>query len=234
MKRYALAILVISLVSAGCGAIQETSRRTMETGIYNVSIRENKKFYTVVDDDKITLYPALKTKAGWQANTDSASTIYLSLTNAGNRSITFTKRSFDLDVLTIPFKYRPYTSGFPNQLNTNFNGAGYIGHRSDCYLLSYDKNALNAYERRMNHFAYSLGFFGGFGATSMNSFVTNNQVQSEYDGVVITKGIGGLIGLGNLTFGAAIGFDHLLDNNRKAWIYQGKPWVGLTVGLNLN
>ncbi len=64
--------------------------------------------------------------------------------------------------------------------------------------------------------------------------VINNRIATEYDGVVIRKGIAGLIGIGNLTFGAAIGLDHLMDKNRKMWIYQSKPWAGFTVGLNLN
>ena len=50
----------------------------------------------------------------------------------------------------------------------------------------------------------------------------------------ITKGIAGLIGVGEFTFGAALGFDNLLDKNRKAWIYQDKPWIGFTVGFNIN
>lgn len=207
----------------------------METGIYKVNNKQNKFFYTVVEEDKILLYPVAKTKEGPVANTTAASAILVSSANEGDkRSITFISRSFDVDVLTILFKYRPYNSGFPNQLNTNFNAAGYIGHRSDLYKLSYDKNPLNVYLRRMNHFAYSIGFFGGLGATSMNSFVTNDRVIAEYDGVVITKGISGMIGIGNLTFGAAIGLDHLMDKNNKVWIYQAKPWTGFTVGLNLN
>jgi hypothetical protein len=68
----------------------------------------------------------------------------------------------------------------------------------------------------------------------MNPFVTNNNIQSEYDGVVITKGIAGLIGVGEFTFGGAVGFDNLMDKNRNTWIYQGKPWLGFTVGFNIN
>ena len=30
------------------------------------------------------------------------------------------------------------------------------------------------------------------------------------------------------------GIDHLMDKNRKLWIYRGQPWIGLTIGLNLN
>lgn len=68
----------------------------------------------------------------------------------------------------------------------------------------------------------------------MNPFVTNDYIQSEYDGFIITKGIAGLIGVGEFTFGGAINFDQLMDKNRKAWIYQGKPWLGITVGFNIN
>jgi hypothetical protein len=218
-----------------CSAIKETSKHQMETGIYKVSNQENKRFYTVVEEDKITLFPVAKTKEGWIANTDTASTIFLLAANpVSKQEIKFFTRSFDLDVLTILFKYRPYTTGFPSQLNTNFNGAGYLGHRSDYYILSYDKDPLNGYQRRMSHFAYSIGFFGGLGATTMNPFVTTNQLQLEYDGVVITKGIVGLIGVGEFTFGSAVGFDHLMDKNHKVWIYQGKFWVGFTVGFNIN
>ena len=80
----------------------------------------------------------------------------------------------------------------------------------------------------------SFGLFAGLGATTMNTFVTNNGVSSEYDGVLFTKGIAVMAGVGNLTFGLAFGIDHLMDNNHKTWIYQAKPWLGLTVGLNLN
>lgn len=230
-----LYILSIFFISIGCSAIKETSNHQMETSIYKVSNQKNKRFYAVVEEDKITLHPVVKTKQGWIANTDTGAAIHLLAANPASRQpITFTTRSFDLDVLTILFKYRPYTAGFPNQLTTNFNGAGYIGHRSDLYILSYDASPLNSYQRRMSHFGYSIGFFGGLGATAMNPFVTNNRVMSEYDGVLITKGIAGLIGVGNLTFGVAIGLDHLMDKNRKVWIYQTKPWTGFTVGLNLN
>lgn len=235
MKQFSLYILFISTITIGCSAIKETSKHQMETGIYKIRNRQNKHYYAVIEDESVALHPVSKTKAGWIADTSVALAIKLDAANSTNRqSITFVNRSFDLDVITILFKYRPYNSGFPNQLNTNFNAAGYIGHRTDLYILTYDKNPLNSYQRRMSHFGYSLGFFGGLGSTQMNPFVSNNNVQSEYDGVVFTKGIAGMIGIGDLTFGVAIGLDHLLDKNNKVWIYQSKTWTGFTVGLNLN
>jgi hypothetical protein len=68
----------------------------------------------------------------------------------------------------------------------------------------------------------------------MNPWVTRDQITSEYDGIVWLNGIAGIVGFNNFTFGFAISIDHLLDHNHKVWIYQGKPWLGLTLGLNLN
>jgi hypothetical protein len=235
MKNFSLYIALISATSISCSAIKETSRHQMETGIYRLKNQQNKNHYVVIEEKSIVLHPVTRTKAGWVADTSVASTIQLEDSDPANRRpVTFINRSFDLDILTILFKYRPYISGFPNQLTTNFNTAGFMGYRSDLYILSYDKNPLNSYQRRMNHFGYSVGFFGGLGSTQMNQFVTNDNVPSEYDGVVITKGIAGLVGIGNTTFGAALGLDHLMDKNYKVWIYQAKLWTGFTVGLNLN
>ncbi len=205
----------------------------MQTGIYKVNTYKNKTFYASVEDDRIDLYPVVKKNERFVADSQIASSILFSALKT-QQPITFTARSFDLDVLTILFKYRPSTSNFPNQLNTNFNGVGYIGYRSDLYRLSSEITPLNTYQKNINHFGYSYGIFGGLGATSMSPYVTNNRIATEYDGVVITKGIAGLVGIGNLTFGVAIGLDHLMDKNHKVWIYQSKPWAGFTVGLNLN
>lgn len=235
MKLLYIYTLFIVVTTLGCTAIEETSKRPMETGIYKVSTQKNRHFYTVVKEDSIRLHPVSKTKAGWIADASKGPVIHLNTTNPSSREhITFASSTLDLDVMTILFKYRPYTEGFPNQLNTNFNAAEFIGYRTDHYILSYDKSPLDSYQQRINHFAYSLGGFVGLGATAMNPFVTNNTILSEYDGVVLTKGFAGLIGIGDFTFGAALGFDNLLDKNRKGWIYENKPWVGFTVGFNIN
>jgi hypothetical protein len=68
----------------------------------------------------------------------------------------------------------------------------------------------------------------------MNPSVTNSLVAIEYDGVVWSKGVAGIIGLNSFTTGLALGWDHLLDPNRKYWIYKDKPWIGFVFGLNIN
>jgi len=227
-------IFLAVVAIGGCTAIEETSKHAMETGMYRVSSENNRHFYTVVEADSIALHPVTKTKSGWIADTTEGAIVHLNAIDHYKQQIKFSNSSFDLDVMTILFKYRPYTAGFPNQLNTNFNAAEFIGYRTDYYILSYEKNPLNVYRQRINHFAYSLGGFVGLGATTINPFVGNNNIQTEYDGVVLTKGVCGLVGVGDFTFGAGVGFDNLLDKNRKFWVYENKPWVGFTIGFNIN
>ncbi len=223
------------MIAPGCSIINETSRKKLEPGIYMLKEQEKKRVFVDVKEDTIKMYPVAKTKTGWNADTSAFSLINMNPAQGGTwKNTKFINRSFDLDVMTILFKYRPYTKGLPNQINTNFNAAEFIGYRTDLYILSYDKTPLNKFQQRINHFAYSVGGFIGIGATQMNASVTENHVQSEYDGVVLTKGISALVGIGDITFGAAVGFDRLLDKNRKVWIYQQKPWIGFTVGLNIN
>jgi hypothetical protein len=90
------------------------------------------------------------------------------------------------------------------------------------------------YKRRIQHYGYSYGAFLGMGATAMNPWVTGNNISDEYDGFVITKGVALNMAFNSFTFGLALGFDHLLDRNHSLWLYQGKPWTGVTLGLNLN
>jgi hypothetical protein len=234
-------LYVISLLTCfitSCSTIKESSKYQLVDGVYKARIFDIKKtrVYLGVSEDSITVFRLDNNRK--QFNIDTLQSLTLSLPAVQHDTLfnpySFTQRSFDLDVLTIPFKYRPAAADLPNQLNTNFNGALYIGFRRDIYRLTYKKAPFSVYKRKITHYGYSIGLLTGAGSTAMNPWVTRDQITSEYDGVVWLKGIAGIIGINNFTFGLAIGVDHLLDRNHKVWIYQGKPWVGLALGLNLN
>ncbi len=155
-------------------------------------------------------------------------------TNLEVKTNSFKKNTLDLDFLTIPLKYRPKQLNVPSQLNATLNGAVYIGYRTDLYKVSYSKTPLNSNIRNINHYGFSFGFLSGLGNTAMNPTTTFDNISTEYDGIIWTKGIAGIFAINNLTAGLTLGFDNLLDQNRKFWIYESKPWLGLTFGLNLN
>lgn len=145
----------------------------------------------------------------------------------------FIKKSLDVDVLTILFKFRPSQKALPRQLNTNFNGNVFVGYRIDRFRIHY-KKTLAGLQKELHHSGLTVGGFGGFGAATINPWTTNNQTTDEYDGFVLTRGLAVMVAVNQLTIGLATGWDYLTDRDKNIWIYQNKPWFGVTLSLNVN
>lgn len=145
----------------------------------------------------------------------------------------FIKKSFDVDVMTVLFKYRPSSMGFPRQINSSFNGNVYLGYRIDRFWLDYKKTPAGTV-KEMKHHALTVGGFGGIGTAFISPWSTNYRTTDEYDGVVLTKGLAFMVGINSLTVGLGVGWDNLTDRDKDIWIYQNKAWYGLTLGLNIN
>lgn len=141
--------------------------------------------------------------------------------------------TFDVDILTIPFKIRPSVGSFPEQLNANFSAAIYLGRRRDGYQVK-SIGPKNSRKFKVNGVGYGYGGFLGIGSVTMNPFVTNQYIDYEYDGFVLNGGFAGIYDAKKFNLGFAVGADYLVDKNRKNWIYQGKPWFGILFGINLN
>jgi hypothetical protein len=172
------------------------------------------------------------------AKTESDSvSVYLlvpnSVPSAWRSTQTLTAQAFDIDVLTIPFKFRPSAKGLPRQLTTDFTGNLFLGYRADRYKPN-RKPTPAGFERGVKHRAYTIGAFGGIGTSSISPWTTNNRTQDEYNGFILSHGLSGMVGISNLTVGVAVGWDYLTDRDRAIWIYQNRPWVGLALSLNLN
>jgi len=142
------------------------------------------------------------------------------------------RRTFDLDVLTIPFKIRPSLQGFPEQLNPNFSAALYLGRRIDSYHIKPLRTTKK--QSMISGLGVGYGGFLGIGAVTMNPFVTRNTITYEYDGLVLSSGIASIYDAKKFNLGLAIGTDFLVDENRENWIYHKKIWFGLLFGINLN
>lgn len=230
---------ILLLLLAGlssCGIIKDTPKYQLDDGFYKSNIFKlltNIVYVSNTEDTVFIYYISPKTKNPDTVNY-SKRTFPQVFPNNVLRSNIFKQASFDIDFLTIPFKYRPAQKDFPRQFNTNLNGVVYLGYRNDIYQLRYKNTMLKKYQRQTWHYGFSFGLFTGLGGTTMNPSVTNNHIVTEYDGVVWSKGVAGIIGVNNFTIGLAVGFDDLLDNNKKIWLYQRKPWIGFAFGLNLN
>jgi hypothetical protein len=143
------------------------------------------------------------------------------------------RKSFDVDVLAVPFKFRPSSYNFPRQLTVDFNGSIFLGYRFDRYKVLFTQTPVGVV-KKLRHRALTMGFFGGVGTTAVNPWTTNYRTTDEYNGFILNRGLSLMAGVNNLTVGAGVGWDYLTDRDKEIWIYQNKPWFGLTISLNLN
>ena len=144
-------------------------------------------------------------------------------------------RRFDLDVFTLPFKVRAARAGIPPQLNSSFNAALYLGRRFDFYDLRLDRRAA-AWQHAPRLKATGLGYgaFLGVGSAFISPDLTRQHATLDYDGLVVNLGLATIYDARAFNVGLALGLDHLAGRDRRHWVYQNKPWLGVLFGLDLN
>lgn len=228
---YMSAILVAGMCFFSCKSVQTVTE--IPSDIYTVPSKE----YTILDSGakRITSEKLIKIEIeesdgilSLKPVSERFSSLAINMSSIEN--LKFYRYTFDVDILTIPFKIRPSVKGFPQQLNPNFSAAVYLGRRRDSYRIS----SKGSKKFKVSGVGYGYGGFIGIGSVTMNPFVTEQQIDYEYDGFVINGGFAGIYDAKKFNLGFAVGADYLLDKNNKNWIYQGKPWFGLLFGINLN
>jgi hypothetical protein len=223
------------LFLCSCAFLEKAARHDFSEGRYVQVIPGSKpaRVYATVNDDSITIYPLKKTEVGDEIDKTNTMVIHLGETNQVDEITrsTFRKTFVDFDLITILFKYRPEGESMPNQLNSNLNAAAYFGFRKDFYRVRPLRSPLEVSRNYLHHYSFDAGPFAGFGSVAMNPWVTDNHLTSEYDGFIFQKGVGAFFGINEVNFGILLGFDTLLDANRKYWIYQEKPWFGIAIGI---
>ncbi|HJV20754.1 MAG TPA: hypothetical protein VJ552_12800 [Sediminibacterium sp.] len=227
-------ILIYAASVSGCSIIKTGPKSQFTDGRYILVNESRKEVFAFNRRDTITVFPVTNSDGVYKADTGNPVVFGPTDAEKVHSPKVFKQSSFDIDFLTIPFKYRFTSAGMPNQFNTHLNGAVYVGYRTDTYTLHYHRDLLENSTRHFTHKGISFGGFTGLGGTAINPWMTGNTLNIEYDGVVWSKGLAAIIAVNQFTMGLALGWDHLLDKNRKYWIYQGQPWLGFVFGLNLN
>ena len=213
--------LIVILIS-GCASSKITQQFPLKSGNYLVKNPDAKpyKAYLQIQEDSLSVYKR-------QLGGSYAIPIAMS-----NNSILI-DRGLDIDVLTVPFKFRPSVDGFPRQLTADFNGNVFVGFRTDRYSTHLVETPAGI-KKDMKHRAFTMGMFGGIGTTFVSQWTTNSGTTDEYQGFILSHGLSAMVGIDNLTVGLGVGWDFLTDRDKDIWIYQNKPWFGLTLSLNIN
>jgi hypothetical protein len=227
----------LAIAMGSCAALRESPKYKFNDGIYKVGILSSKHVRIVGLEDSIISVRVKRSGNEWLPDTNKTKYYPKSLGRDAHipKPKSFYHADFDLDFLTVLAKYRPAQGILPPVLHTTtYNGGLFTGYRVDNYRLSYSQSPLHLFKRKITHYGYSIGILTGIGATPMNANVTLPAIDYEYDGFIISNGIAITAAIQNITFGIAAGEDRLMESNSKRWIYQGKPWIGLAIGLNLN
>ena len=219
--------LPILLAATGCGTLQQATTHGLSDGKYKlVSDQGRQPVYLSVKDDSLAIYTI-------KENVLSKDSAILIQFDVDHSPLKLSKSGLDFDIATILFKYRFKTNTLPAQVNSNLNLAGYLGYKKEFFRFTSRKTPDGRFKTHRLHYSFDAGLFTGFGATTMNASTTNGFLTTEYDGFIWQNGAATFIGFDIFTFGIGVGFDTLLDSNRKTWIYNGKPWLGLMIGLTL-
>jgi hypothetical protein len=231
--QYIFIIILVNGLLTSCNTLEKASIHGLNSGYYKLK-SENKNIqqvYLDVTDEQIDVYH----HTNRQADEKQFLTIpFNKKDSVVFNPIVFKKQSLDIDITSIILKYRPSVYGLPPQATTDLNMALYVGWRHDNYYVMGTKDPLGRNYHKISNRGYDFGVFAGPGATLISSFTTQNKRNDEYSGMILQTGITGFIESNVASFGLAIGYDHLLNNDRKIWIYQNKPWVGFIVGVALN
>jgi hypothetical protein len=231
------ALLAVGLC-ASCSMLKEGVTHGLVDGHYRSLPADGKAqpVYLDVEDDSITAYSVVRTddRRVIDTTTFTVQPLASARTPGPCTTHTYVKHGLDLDLMYVLMKYRPAAAGVPPQVNTDINGALYLGYKTERYTLSCARDLLGRHHRTVRNLGFDVGGFIGLGATAMNATVTQDPIAIDYTGVVLTGGVGAFTSVGRLGFGLTVGWDHLLDEYGARWIYQDRPWMGLAIGVNLD
>jgi hypothetical protein len=239
MKKSNLSILILILLtffSFSCVPLEKISRHDFDSGYFKIKTPDSRPTEVYVDlkDDTVTVYNVNGTGKIKTPDKSIAQGIKISDIKPGSflYKNTLVRRSLDFDLSTVALKYRPESSGVPNQLSYNINTVLYLGIRRDFFIIKSHPSPLRKENPFIRQIGFDAGILAGIGITPINATVTNSNTLMEYDGWFFQKGVAAFVTIERMSVGISLGFDNLLDKNSSIWIYNQKPWVGIVLGIS--
>lgn len=214
--------LVLVVAASACGTLNNLHESELDDNHYHFKQPGERytKVYVDVVEDSFAIIPMDKNAGSLKPIKSETDELFL-------------KRTFDIDLLSVPFKYRPSAYNFPRQLTADFNGNLYLGYRLDRFRVHYFKTPTGL-SKKIRHRAITIGTFGGIGNAQITPWSTNYRTTDEYNALILSRGFSAMVGVNSLTVGLGVGWDYVTDRDKTIWIYQNAKWYGLTISLSLN
>jgi hypothetical protein len=227
--------IMFFILISGCTPFDKIYSHEFGSGYFELKGPDtNPEFvYLSLKGDSLQVFPVILNMKNLVPDISRSRGISISSVSPGSflYKSTFVRTSADIDLSTVLLKFRPGTGGVPSQLSSNINGIFYSGFRKDYFKIKSSISELHEISSFVRHTGFDFGLFAGIGITPLNPTVTMNRITQEYDGVVFQKGFSIFATYETMSVGFALGFDTLLDHNRKIWVFNNKPWLGLVLGI---
>lgn len=120
---------------------------------------------------------------------------------------------------------------FPTQVETNISFAFAGGYKISYNKFNAQANYLGLFTDR---YSFTPGLFFGLGAVDLQKSNTRNPIITfGRKSLTYSFGVFAVFGFNNLNFGYSFGMDHSTGDGSQGWVYQNKPWHGLTLGVDI-
>ena len=134
--------------------------------------------------------------------------------------------------LTLPIKVRfaqkkqPYSAD--GSINLGFAFGWKFTH--SIYKNYYQKKGMVFMKQQTKSFSITPGVFAG--PTVLEITTLNSNATDDRKVLGLTYGAMVAFGVNRFNFGLASGIDYIVQNKSKNWIYNGKPWIGVTIAID--
>jgi hypothetical protein len=149
-----------------------------------------------------------------------------------------------LQGMAIPLKFRgkidelpaqgttPMRPGIPSQVETGPSIALAPGFKHSWSRYRGSKNALGL---TTSSFSIAGGGLVGLGTVDVTEKTTQNKILATEasKNAIIPLGIHLVVGYNSLNVGVALGWDLITGPHKDDWVYKGKSWTGVIVGLDI-
>lgn len=140
---------------------------------------------------------------------------------------------FALTGMTIPLKFRGGVGNDtinPPTVETGFNVNFAPAYRLNWSSYNPSKKILG---NTLTNYSLTFGGLLGVGSTDLKVKSNAPGLLSDRKSSTLTYGGMVLFGLNSIGIGYAFGFDNVMGEGGKYWVYQNKIWHGITVSVDL-
>ena len=143
----------------------------------------------------------------------------------------YTEAQWFLQPMTIALRFRGAVDTIPGTAQSGFNVGLAYGYRINSVRWRETKNAFNSNTSRIGAAGSILA---SLGATELSKSNTTGDAFSVGRSLpTVSLGAMLAISFNGLDMGLAGGWDHAVGGHADDWIYQGRPWWGVVLGVAL-